>query len=84
MHEAGGAALAEVVASYFPGQTEARLAACFDRYLQLGIWGRNPMLPRGGYDRLKDSLVSGGLVDRGVPFEEAVDNSLAEEAMAGR
>ena len=77
-----GAALAETVAAYFPGLPRPRLVAALNRYKTLGVWGKNPILPRGGYDRLRDSIVSGGLVDRGVPFEEAVDNTLAGDAMA--
>jgi hypothetical protein len=38
-------------------------------------------LPRAGYDRLKAGLVSGGFVRTGAPFEQAVDNSLAEEVV---
>ena len=51
------------------------------RYRELGIWGRNPILPRTGYDRLKAGLVSGGFVKQGALFEQAVDNSLAEEVV---
>lgn len=81
LHASNGAAIADTVASYFPGQPRPRLAACFERYLRLGIWGRNPVLPRGGYERLRDSLVTGGLIDRGLSFEQAVDNTLAEAAI---
>jgi hypothetical protein len=51
------------------------------RYQALGIWGRAPILPRDGYERLKDSMVSGGFVN-GTDYEVAVDNSLAEAAVA--
>lgn len=81
VHSVDGAALAAVVAGYFPDVPHARLAAALERYKRLGIWGQNPVLPRGGYDRLRDSLVSGGLVPKGVPYELAVDNSLAEAAV---
>ena len=40
------------------------------------------MLPRDGYDRLKAGLVSGGFVRAGTPYDTAVDNSLAEAAVA--
>jgi hypothetical protein len=40
------------------------------------------VLPRAGYDRLRDSLVSGSFVDPGTPFEIAVDNCLAEAVVA--
>ncbi len=53
------------------------LTAALARLQQLGVWGRNPVLPRAGYDRLKAGLLSGGLITRDTPFEEAVDNQLA-------
>jgi NitT/TauT family transport system substrate-binding protein len=76
---ADGAEIAATVASYFPDVPHAILAAAYDRYKALGIWGRDPILPRAGYERLRASLVSGGFVTAGASFEQAVDNSLAEE-----
>jgi NitT/TauT family transport system substrate-binding protein len=73
--------LAEIVAPYFPDTPRPLLAAALRRYYDLGIWGRDPILPRAGYERLVAGLVSGGFV-RGTPFETAVDNSLAEQAVA--
>ena len=46
------------------------------------IWSGNPHLPRAGYDRLRASLVSGGFVSPGTDYEVAVDNSLADGAIA--
>jgi hypothetical protein len=40
------------------------------------------VLPRAGYDRLRDSLVSGGFVSPGATFETAVDNTLAAAVLA--
>ncbi len=74
-------ALADVVAPYFPAVKRPVLAAALRRYYDLGIWGRNPILPRAGYDRLVAGLISGGFV-RGTPFATAVDNSLAEQVVA--
>ncbi|HYM73188.1 MAG TPA: ABC transporter substrate-binding protein [Stellaceae bacterium] len=81
LHHAPPKALAEVVRSYFPDVPQPRLVAALARYQALGIWGRTPILPRDGYDRLKDGLVSGGFV-KGTDYEIAVDNSLADEAVA--
>jgi hypothetical protein len=44
------------------------------------MWGPTPVLPRDGYERLKDGLVSGGFA-KGTPYEVAVDNTLAEAAV---
>jgi NitT/TauT family transport system substrate-binding protein len=75
---ASAVAIAEAVRPYFPDVPPAILTAACGRYQALGIWGSSPVLPRAGYDRLLSSLVSGGLVNPGTPFEIAVDNSLAE------
>jgi NitT/TauT family transport system substrate-binding protein len=73
--------LAATVAPYFPDVPHPLLAAALGRYYDLGIWGRDPILPRAGYERLVAGLVSGGFA-RGTPFATAVDNSLAEQAVA--
>lgn len=78
---ASGAEIAATVAGYFPAVPAPVLAAAYERYKALGIWGRDPVLPRAGYERLRDGLISGGLIPAGVAFEQAVDNSLALEVL---
>jgi len=79
---ADGEAIAAAIAGYFEDVPSAiRVAAC-KRYKSLGIWGGDPWLPRVGYERLRASLVSGGFVSPGAPYELAVDNSLAETVFA--
>ena len=80
LHAQPAEALADVVQSYFPAVPRARLTAALARYKALGIWGRSPVLPRDGYERLKDGLVSSGFV-KGTDYTVAVDNSLADEAV---
>ncbi len=82
VHGAPPGAIADAVQSYFPALPRSRLEAAVGRYQGLGIWGRTPVLPRTGYERLLASMVSAGFVDPGTPFEQAVDNSLAEAAVA--
>jgi NitT/TauT family transport system substrate-binding protein len=81
LHASPPDTLAEAVQPYFPAVPADLLRAAIARYRVLGIWGRNPILPVAGYDRLAAGLVSGGFVRRAVPFERAVDNSLAEEVV---
>ena len=75
---ASGKEIAQAIAGYFEDVPRAILEAACSRYKALGIWNTTPFLPRESYDRLRDSLVSGGFVSPGTPFETAVDNSLAE------
>jgi NitT/TauT family transport system substrate-binding protein len=81
LHAQPPEALADAVQSFFPSVPSTLLRAAVERYRALGIWGRNPILPRAGYDRLKAGLLSGHFVKQGAPFEQAVDNSLAEEVV---
>lgn len=81
LHASPPAALATAVRPFFPAVPEAVLRAAIARYRALGVWGRNPVLPRAGYQRLAAGLVSGRFVGRAVPFETAVDNSLADEVV---
>jgi NitT/TauT family transport system substrate-binding protein len=77
-----GGTIADTIADYFPDVPVPISSASCARYKSLGIWGGDPRLPRAGYDRLRASLVSGGFVSRGTPFEVAVDNSLADAVVA--
>ena len=76
--QANGDAIAAAIALYFPNVPPPVLARACARYKALGIWGRDPHLPRAGYDRLRASLVSGDFVSPGTDYEIAVDNSLAD------
>ncbi|MBV8936666.1 MAG: ABC transporter substrate-binding protein [Alphaproteobacteria bacterium] len=79
LHAQGSEAVADAVQSFFPAVSAELLRGAVARYLELGIWGRNPILPRGGYERLRAGLISAGFVKQAAPFEQAIDNSLAEE-----
>jgi NitT/TauT family transport system substrate-binding protein len=82
--QASGAEIARAIAGYFTDLAPAILEAACLRYKALGIWSDTPVLPRAGYDRLRDGLVSGGFVSPGATFETAVDNELADTVVAER
>lgn len=82
VQEVDAATLAEAAAPFFPDVPLARVIAVCARYKALGIWGTSTILPREGYQRLLDSMISAGFVDPGTPYEIAVDNALATAAVA--
>lgn len=82
LHATPPETLAEAVRPFFPQVPADRLTGAIARYRALGIWGKDPILPRAGYERLAAGLVSSGFVAAAVPFERAVDNRLAEEIIA--
>ena len=77
LHAQTPATIATTIQRFFPTAPLPLLTAALARLQQLGVWGRNPVLPRAGYDRLKAGLFSGGLITRDTPFEQAVDNTIA-------
>jgi NitT/TauT family transport system substrate-binding protein len=83
MRSHGAAALADAIAEFFPELPRERLEGALARYLALGIWNADPRVSREGFERLRAGLVSGGFIGRAVPFEECVENGLAERAMRG-
>lgn len=74
--------VAEAVREYFPDLDLDTLAACAERYVASGVWGTSPLLARGGFERLRAALLSGGLIGREIPYEDCVDVSLAERVIA--
>jgi len=76
------AALAELIADYFPALDRGVLTGALARYKVQGVWGTNPVLPEEGFDRLLRALLATGFLSRTVPFADCVDNALAEEAVA--
>lgn len=81
LHASPPEAIADAVQSFFPAVPAPLLRAAVARYRALGIWGRNPILPRAGYERLRAGLISARFVKQAAPFEQAVDNTLAEEVI---
>jgi NitT/TauT family transport system substrate-binding protein len=80
--KASGQEIAQAISGYFTDLPPQILEAACTRYKALGIWADTPVLPRAGYDRLRDGLVSGGFVSPGATFETAVDNTLADAIVA--
>ncbi len=72
-------ALAAAIADYFPALDRGVLARALARYQGQGVWGRDPVLPEAGFDRLRRALLGSGFLSRAVPFAEYVDNRLATE-----
>ena len=74
--------IGESVAEFFPGLSRELLVGAIERYLDLGIWGRNPRLPCVGFVRQKLAMLSGGYITRDVPYESCVDNGFADAVIA--
>lgn len=82
LHARSESEIADAVSDYFPDIPQDLLAAAIRRYLDLGVWGRNPVLARDGFDRLRQALLSGGLIRREMTYEDCVDMRFADAVVA--
>lgn len=73
-----GAEIARTLAAFFPDVPAPIYAAAMDRYRALNLYAIDPMTRREGVERLQEAMRSGGVLDRFIPFEQVVDNSLAQ------
>jgi NitT/TauT family transport system substrate-binding protein len=79
--EASGTEVAASLAEFFPDVPQPIFAAAIERYRALGLYAPDPVLRREGFDRLQAAMLSGGALQRTLPFEACVDNSLAALAL---
>ena len=74
--------IAEAIASFFPALDRSTLTGALARYQTQQVWGRDPVLPEDGFDRLRRGLVSGGFIGRPIAYQDCVDNRLALQIAA--
>ena len=82
LHAHDGPTVATAIAAFFPDHSPALLAAAIDRYKALGVWGKNPRLPRTGFERLREGLLSGGLITNEIAYDDCVDMQFADAVIA--
>jgi NitT/TauT family transport system substrate-binding protein len=73
--------IAAAIASFFPALDRGVLIRAITRYQDQRVWGRDPILPEGGFDRLRRGLVSGGFIRQPIAYERCVDNRLAVQVI---
>ncbi len=76
-HAATTEDIAATIAPFFPTFDQAVMARIVRGYRDAGLWARTPALPVTAFMRLKAALVSGGLIDRDIPFDRIVDAGLS-------
>ena len=76
-----GGAVAEAVQSYFPEVPAATLAASYDHYKELGIWNRDPLPSRAGFEWLRGAALSNGRLRREFSYEECVEPRFARDVI---
>ena len=84
VEDSAPAEISAAIASFFPALDRGVLARAVARYKGQRVWGRDPVLPEDGFDRLRRGLVSSGFVRRPIAYQDCVDNRLALQVIAER
>lgn len=84
VEDSAPAEIAAAIASYFPALDRGLLTRAVARYKAQRVWGRDPVLPEDGFDRLRRGLFSSGFVRRPIAYQDCVDNRLALQVIAER
>lgn len=79
--ESSAAEIAKIIAGAFDSEPVELLRRGFERYKDIGLWAKTPFIDERGYEVIQSSLVMGGFVSSRFPFEETVDNSVAEAVL---
>jgi NitT/TauT family transport system substrate-binding protein len=83
IHTQSAPQIAAMIASFFPKLDPGLLAGAIARYQSQQVWGRDPVLPKDGFDRLGRGLVTSGFIRQHIPYAACVDNTLARQVIAG-
>jgi NitT/TauT family transport system substrate-binding protein len=76
-HTATADAVSSAIQEFFPDTDAAVLCRIVTGYRDAGLWARTPALPVASFVRLKAALLSGGLINRDLPFDLIVDAALS-------
>jgi hypothetical protein len=82
IHAFSAAELAATVSPFFPALDSGVLTGAIARYQAQAVWGRDPVLPEDGFDRLRNSLLSSGVIRRPASYADCVDNRFARRVLA--
>jgi NitT/TauT family transport system substrate-binding protein len=62
------------IGHYFPDLDKQIVAQAIDGYRTANLWARDPSLPPAAIVRLKAALLSGGFINRDMPYDEFVND----------
>src|SRR5690606_29827561 len=75
--------LASHIQSFFPGLSEPELVRAIERYRDLNLWKRDPIITPEAMEQLQDMLIATGLQkpEERVAYADLVNTTYAKEVM---
>ena len=75
--------VAAAVQNQFPDTELSLLTSAVQRYQEIGAYCETPILTQDSFDRLQTVMQSAGELTQTAPYDQIVNNSYAEAAVAG-
>ena len=66
---------------YFPNLNSSSFENIITQYKEYKLWPKNTALPASSFVRLKGSLLSGGLIEKDIPYHLIIDQKLSQPGM---
>jgi NitT/TauT family transport system substrate-binding protein len=63
---------------YFPNLSSSSFENIVTQYKESKLWPKNTALPASSFVRLKASLLSGGLIQKDIPYHLIIDHKLSQ------
>jgi NitT/TauT family transport system substrate-binding protein len=76
-----GREFAGLIARYLPDVPLGTLAACCSDYQALGLWNRNPVVQRAGFEWLRDAMLAAGYIKTRFSYEDCMDMRFADQVV---
>lgn len=73
-----GRDFAELISRYLPDLPRPLLASCCSDYQALGLWNRDPIVQRAGFEWLRDAMLAAGYIRTRFAYEDCMDVRFAE------
>ena len=71
--------VAEALLESFPSTSKEVLTKVVERYREIDAWMTQPQMTRESFDRLQEIMTEAGELNKKVPYEELIDNSIADK-----
>lgn len=79
--ENDAATVAEALAPAFSDSSVETLTRVVERYREIGAFATTPVMTQEAYERLMDIMQQAGELEERAPYEEVINNSIAQKVM---
>lgn len=73
--------VADAIMGYFPDTDKELLITVLNRYKEIDVWSKNPVLSEEGFELLQTIIQEAGELKQKAPYDKIIRNDFAKKAM---